>query len=123
MTFPFVQRAVQQDLSQVGARVGWVQLANIAGNALGAIGTGLFTFHWLGTAGTLQALAVLSILLILGWLATSRWRRWPEIAVGTACLVALIIVPGNVAFWSRIHLQSDGHHVSWAEDRCGFVSG
>lgn len=119
MTFPFVQRAVQQDLSQVGARVGWVQLANIAGNALGAIGTGLFTFHWLGTAGTLQALAVLSILLILGWLATSRWRRWPEIAVGTACLVALIIVPGNVAFWSRIHLQSDGHHVSWSEDRSG----
>ncbi len=41
MTFPFVQRAVQRDLSSVGARVGWVQLANIAGNAAGSILTGL----------------------------------------------------------------------------------
>ncbi len=31
MTFPFVQRAVQHDLSQVGARVGWVQLAKANG--------------------------------------------------------------------------------------------
>ncbi len=68
MTFPFVQRAVQRDLSSVGARVGWVQLANIAGNAAGSILTGLVTFHVLGTSGTLKLLAVLSLLLVGFWL-------------------------------------------------------
>jgi hypothetical protein len=41
LTFPFVQRAVQQDLSRVGERVGWVQLANIAGIAASAVVPGL----------------------------------------------------------------------------------
>jgi spermidine synthase len=55
MTFPFVQRAVQQDLASVGARVGWVQLANILGNAAGSLLTGLLTFHWLGHGGDAAA--------------------------------------------------------------------
>ena len=49
LTFPFIQRAVQRDLAQVGARVGWVQLANILGNAAGSLGTGLVALHLLGT--------------------------------------------------------------------------
>ena len=52
MTFGFAQRAVQRDLASVGARVGWVQLANIAGNAAGSLGTGLVSLHLLGTMGT-----------------------------------------------------------------------
>jgi spermidine synthase len=119
MTFPFVQRAVQHDLSEVGARVGWVQLANIAGNAAGAIGTGLFALHWLGTAGTLKALAVLSVLLVLGWLASSHWRRWPEMAVGAACAVVLIALPNNAEFWSRLHQQREAQQLAWSEDRSG----
>ena len=75
MTFAFVQRAVQQDLASVGTRVGWVQLANIAGNAAGSIFTGLITLHFLGTAGTLKLLAALSLLLLLGWLWHGGWRR------------------------------------------------
>ena len=70
MTFPFVQRAVQRDLASVGARVGWVQLANIAGNAAGSLGTGLVSLHLLGTTGTMRLLAALSLALLLGWL----WR-------------------------------------------------
>ena len=119
MTFPFVQRAVQQDLSQVGARVGWVQLANIAGNAAGAIVTGLLTLHWLGTAGTMHLLAVLSVLLVAGWLAARTWRRGPELATGLACAVALVVLPGNAAFWSRLHLERPDGPSAWAEDRSG----
>jgi spermidine synthase len=119
MTFPFVQRAVQQDLSQVGARVGWVQLANIAGNAAGAIGTGLVSLHFLGTSGTLKALAALSVLLIAGWLWTSSWRRRPELAIGAACALAIVVLPGNAQFWSRLHLERPGQDAFWSEDRSG----
>jgi predicted membrane-bound spermidine synthase len=119
MTFPFVQRAVQQDLSSVGARVGWVQLANILGNAAGSIGTGIVTFHLLGTAGTLQLLAVLSLLLMLGWLWKGGWHRKPELALAAACALAIFTLPGNAALWSRLHAEQPGQRIAWAEDRSG----
>ena len=36
MSFPVAQKAVQQDLGEVGLRVGVIQLANILGNTAGA---------------------------------------------------------------------------------------
>jgi hypothetical protein len=119
MTFPFVQRAVQQDLASVGARVGWVQLANILGNAAGSIGTGLVTFHVLGTAGTLRLLAALSLLLMLGWLWQSGRGRRAPLALAAACAALLVTLPGNAAFWSRMHAEQPRHAVAWAEDRSG----
>lgn len=126
MTFPFVQRAVQQDLASVGARVGWVQLANILGNAAGSILTGLVTFHLIGTAGTLRLLAALSLLLMLGWLwRTGRgrpsWARRPELALAAACGVALVALPGNAALWSRLHAEQPGQRIAWSEDRSGIA--
>jgi hypothetical protein len=106
-------------LASVGARVGWVQLANILGNAAGSIGTGIVTFHLIGTAGTLQLLAALSLLLVLGWLWKGGWNRKPELALAAACGVALVALPGNAALWSRLHAERPGHRTAWAEDRSG----
>ncbi len=119
MTFPFVQRAVQQDLASVGARVGWVQLANILGNAAGSVGTGIVSFHLLGTAGTLQLLAVLSLLLMAGWLWRDGRGRRPELVLAGACALALVAMPGNAALWSRLHAERPGQETAWAEDRSG----
>jgi hypothetical protein len=119
MTFPFVQRAVQQDLASVGARVGWVQLANILGNAAGSVGTGIVTFHLLGTAGTLKLLAVLSTLLVLGWLWKAGRGRRPEMALAVACGAAAVVLPSNAQLWSRLHAEREGQRVAWAEDRSG----
>ena len=122
MTFPLVQRAVQQDLATVGARVGWVQLANIAGNAAGSVGTGLVTLHLLGTAGTMRLLAVLSFMLLAGWLWLARdRRRWPETAMTVACVAALVMLPSNAALWNRLHRLAPGAFAAWAEDRSGVV--
>ena len=121
MTFAFVQRAVQQDLASVGTRVGWVQLANIAGNAAGSIFTGLITLHFLGTAGTLKLLAALSLLLLLGWLWHGGWRRPVEAGLALASALALLFMPGNAVLWSRMHAEGPGHMVAWAEDRSGIA--
>lgn len=120
MTFPFVQRAVQRDLSSVGARVGWVQLANIAGNAAGSILTGLVTFHLLGTAGTMKLLAVMSVLLVLFWLWRAGFARRPiEAALAAACAGVFFVMPGNAAFWTRLHAERTAQPAAWAEDRSG----
>jgi spermidine synthase len=122
MTFPFVQRAVQRDLSSVGARVGWVQLANIAGNAAGSILTGLVTFHLLGLAGTLRLLAVLSLLLVLFWVWRAGWTKRPvELGLAAACAVLAVALPGNAAWWTRLHGERPGPPAAWAEDRSGIA--
>jgi hypothetical protein len=129
MTFPFVQRAVQQDLASVGARVGWVQLANIAGNAAGSVLTGLVTLHLLGTMGTMRLLAALTLVLMLGWLWSARRGRGPRrapAATATAagalalgCVLAGLALPGNAAFWRRMHALPDGSFAAGNEDRSG----
>jgi predicted membrane-bound spermidine synthase len=120
MTFPFVQRAVQRDLASVGARVGWVQLANILGNAAGSLLTGLVALHWLGTAGTLRLLAVLSLLLALAWLLRAgRGARGAAALAAAGCAAVLLLVPGDAAFWRRMHAVPAGVAHAWAEDRSG----
>ncbi len=121
MTFPFVQRAVQQDLASVGARVGWVQLANILGNAAGSILTGLVTFHLLGTAGTLALLAALSLLLLLFWLVQSRAARGAMLALAGASAAIALLTPANAAFWRRMHGVTAPTLTAWGEDRSGVV--
>lgn len=120
MTFPFVQRAVQQDLASVGARVGWVQLANIAGNAAGSIVTGLVTLHLLGSMGTLLLLAALSVLLLLGWVWQQQGpgrRVTMGLAAATVAIAALL--PGNARFWEHMHGRAPEGFAAWAEDRSG----
>ncbi len=122
MTFPFVQRAVQRDLGTVGARVGWVQLSNIAGNAAGSFCTGLVTLHVLGTMGTVWLLTALSLLLLLGWLwyAPRQHRRgWAGMALLGCCMAALLLLPNNAAFWRRMHAMPAQGFAAWAEDRSG----
>jgi predicted membrane-bound spermidine synthase len=119
MTFPFVQRAVQQDLATVGARVGWVQLANILGNAAGSIATGLLTFHLFGIMGTLLLLALLSLVLLGFWVMPARASRPATLALGGLTAAIALMVPGNERFWSRMHGLPAGSAYAWGEDRSG----
>ncbi|WP_372622413.1 hypothetical protein [Falsiroseomonas sp.] len=123
MTFPFVQRAVQRDLAQVGARVGWVQLANILGNAAGSVVTGLVALHLLGTAGTLALIGGVSLLLALGWVFWSRGGGWagrgPALAAAAGCAAVLALLPDNATFWRRAHGLAPGTEHAWGEDRSG----
>jgi spermidine synthase len=123
MTFPFVQRAVQRDLASVGARVGWVQLSNILGNAAGSVVTGLITLHLLGTAGTLLLIGAVALILALGWLVWAGGPglggRGPALAAAAACAGALLLVPDNAALWRAQHGLPPGIAHAWGEDRAG----
>lgn len=105
LSFPLVQQAVQREPAAVAERVGLLQLANIAGNALGGAVSGLLLLHWLGFTGALTALA----LIALGFLGLWAWQgadgqpRWRvallALAGGSALVLAL---PGAAAFWASV---------------------
>lgn len=118
MSFPLVQKAVQRDAGAVGAQVGWLQFANIMGNAAGGLAGGLVMLHHLGTAGATLALGLLGLgLLLLGG------RLWaPRQALPAAALAGVLVaLPGNAAFWSRFHNLHPAQQAIHAEDRSGVV--
>jgi predicted membrane-bound spermidine synthase len=110
MTFPITQRAVQQDLGSLGLRVALV-------NAAGSMVAGLVLLHWLGTAGTLVALALVALGLVL--LAWPGPRRTATAAVAGVLVAAVLAFPANHAFWARIHGVPAGQAAIMAEDRSG----
>jgi spermidine synthase len=120
LSFPFAQKAVQRDFATVGRRVGYVQLANITGNAAGSLCVGLVSLHYLGMIGTLSALGLGAIALSLNEArrAIPSWRR----AVGlsaVAVAVTLLILPSNTTYWHAQHRVRPTDTTYVAENRSG----
>jgi spermidine synthase len=115
-SFPFLQQATQTDLGVLGRRVGWLQVANIAGSTLGAVVTGVLLLHWIGSSWTLRLLVALSVAFPL-LLARLRPAR-AAVAAAVACLAAAAAVPSSQRLWARLHGTAE-RHVIQDEDGSG----
>ena len=62
LSFPVLQRAVQDDVRTSGRKVGLLQAANIAGCIAGSLLVGLLLLDWIGTAGSFRLLAGVGVL-------------------------------------------------------------
>jgi spermidine synthase len=102
LSFPVVQKAVQNDIDRLGSRVGLVQLANIAGNSAGSLLAGLVLLDLLGTAGTLKLLLAIGLAFAALSIASAQASR---LAYATAALLAsgLVLFPAGETFWRRLH--------------------
>jgi spermidine synthase len=108
MSFPIVQRAVQEDPGLVGQRVSLIQLFNILGNTAGSLVTGLVLLHVLGTVGTLLVVGAIGLGFV-AWLIRLRLpgpRRGLTAPLGAAAGLSamLAVFPVNDAFWNRMHI-------------------
>ena len=123
MSFPIAQKAVQDDPSIVGLRVGVVQLANILGNTVGAVASGLVLLDLIGTSGTVRVIGVLGLALFA--LSFRQARPAEPSGMATATILAALIAffPGNTAFWAGLHGMDPqtGSNPTVAEDRTGIV--
>ena len=89
VSFPVLQKLVQDNPMLLGRRVGWLQTLNIVGSMLGAHARGLGFVRWLGSSGTLKLLVFLGgiFLCLAAWQLTRRpWVRWQA----SAALVGLV---------------------------------
>ena len=122
LSFPFLQRAVQTDLTHLGRRVGDLLVANIAGSTAGAIVTGWVLLAFLGTSGTIRTLVLLAG--VFGCLAVARsWNRASLVALRYAAVVAVvagtvIAFPDGATVWSTLH-GTERRSVIAAEDGTG----
>jgi hypothetical protein len=120
LSYPILQRAVQDDPAMAGRKVGLLQAANIAGCVAGSLLVGLGTLSWLGTTGTLRLLLVAGLVFaVLGLRQPGRRRGFIAL---TAALAALaIVLPGQRALWLRLHGTDDAQSLV-AEDATGVVA-
>jgi spermidine synthase len=108
ISFPFLQRIVQNDRNLIGRRVGWLQAANILGCTLGTIVTSWVFLRFLYSSGTLRTLIILGALfLLLGLRSSSINRRSRKIAAysGAFLLVFgfLLFTPDAQTLWAKLH--------------------
>ena len=107
-------------LDYVGRRVGILLAANIAGSTIGAFVTGWIFLDWLGTAGTLRLLVVLSgiVAAAAAWWWNCTAGRLRVFAYGAFVIVATgvaAVVPGSRSLWATLH-GSQPNNVIMAED-------
>ncbi len=105
LSFPALQRAVQDEVRSSGRKVGLLQAANIAGCVAGSLLAGLGGLTWWGASGTLRALVLLAPLFAwVGWRATRE--RGFLLAVMLMPVVAFVI-PDQDELWWRLHGARD----------------
>jgi spermidine synthase len=102
LSYPVLQRAVQDDVATSGWKAGVLQAANIAGCVAGSLLVGLVMLTLLGTPGTLRLLVAVGFVFAgLGL----REHGPRSLFAPLALLLALVLlaVPGKRAFWMRLH--------------------
>jgi predicted membrane-bound spermidine synthase len=124
-SFPILQKLAQTHLDYVGRRVGILMAANIAGSTVGAFVTGWMFLDWLGTAGTLRLLVVLSgiVAATAAWWWTGTAGRLRAFSYGALVVVAACVaavVPDSRSLWATLH-GSAPSDVIMAEDRSGLA--
>ncbi|MBM3597222.1 MAG: MFS transporter [Alphaproteobacteria bacterium] len=119
-TFPLAQRAVQNDPELIGRRVGLIQLANIAGNSLGGLVTGLALLRVFGSSGAWLAVLGLALCFALH-LAIGDRRRGAALAMLAAGVALALAFPGNIGLWSRLHGVTAAQSADIGEDHTGLA--
>ncbi|HEY7159772.1 MAG TPA: fused MFS/spermidine synthase, partial [Acidobacteriota bacterium] len=119
ISYPYLQKIVQHDLSALGRRVGVLQSVNILGSMCGAFITGWILLTAAGVLSTLKILLCInSIFLILLF-----YIRYPRASFAIAALIIIPLIclmPSSKHFWANLHGISE-QKVITHEDNSGIA--
>jgi hypothetical protein len=106
LSFPVLQRAVQDDPRTTGRKVGLLQAANIAGCVAGSLVIGLLGTRTIGTTGSLRLLMLAGIgFAVVGLRAYLKRSVFLEMAALLALLAVMLPTQGRL--WHRLHGTED----------------
>ena len=118
LSFPILQRAVQDEVRTSGRKVGFLQAANITGCLLGSLLVGLVFLGSLGTVGTMRLLVLLGVgFALVGMRDEGVRSRFGTLA---AALVGLaFLLPAQDELWRRLHGSHGQPRALFEEDGTG----
>jgi spermidine synthase len=102
ISYPYLQKIVQRDLSILGRRVGLLQSVNILGSMCGAFVTGWILLSVVGVLLTLKILLCISsvFLILLFYIQNPR----ASYVIAALIIVPLIwLMPSSLNFWANLH--------------------
>ena len=113
--FPLVQKAIQRDGKAIAKRVGSILVANILGNVLGSLLTGLVLLDNLGTSGSIKLLCAIGLSFLVA--IRPNWLQAKfTLLLTIITLIALVMFPPNHQFWAALQgIQPDDYFIV-AED-------
>lgn len=120
LSFPVLQRAVQDDPRTSGLKTGMLQAANIAGCVAGSLLVGLVAFGALGTTSTVRAL--LAVGLLFAALGARTYRSAAFVAMAVLLVATAVALPGQDRFWRRLHGLDDDEDALLSEDSTAVVA-
>jgi hypothetical protein len=107
LSFPVLQKLVQDNPALLGRRVGWLQTLNIAGSMVGALLVGWCLLRWFGSSGTLKLLVLLGgiFLCLAAWhVARRQWVRFVSVALSIVFVGGIAAaVPPSQKLWAKLH--------------------
>ena len=107
LSFPVLQKLVQDNPALLGRRVGWLQTLNIAGSMAGALLVGWCLLRWFGSSGTLKLLVLLGgiFLCLAAWhVARRQWVRFVSVALSIVFVGGIAAaVPTSQKLWAKLH--------------------
>ncbi len=121
LSFPFLQKAVQNDPAQMGRRLGWLQASNIVGSVLGTLLVSWLLLPLLGSAGTLRLLVLIGAALgAVALFCTAGVTRLQKGVWAAVSLMVFLIIPGGDALWALIH-DTSAEKLTHVEDSSGLA--
>jgi len=119
LSFPILQRAVQEDPRTSGRKTGTLQAANILGCVGGSLLVGLGSLEMLGSAQTLRLLVAVGLLFAL----LGVWRCGRGFLFAAVMLASLVLLlPGQEQLWRRLHGLSTTEPALVDEDATSVVA-
>jgi len=120
LSFTVLHKAVQNDSSTIGKKVGILQASNIVGNVLGSILVGLVLFNLLGTSGTIKFILLVGLAFPIFGIFSNKKRIL--FAILSALLFLLILImPSQNKLWARFHAAEETD-LLFKEDSSGLMS-
>lgn len=102
ISYPYLQKIVQHDLSILGRRIGLLQSVNILGSMCGAFVTGWILLSAIGILLTLKILLCISSMFLI----LCFYLQYPRASFAIAALIIIPLIglmPSSLNFWANLH--------------------
>ena len=113
--FPMVQKAIQSDGKAIAKRVGSILVANILGNVLGSLVTGLILLDLIGTSGSIKLLCCIGLGFLIA--ISPNWIKAKYTLLLTLItLISVIVFPHNNQLWAALQGIKANNYFIVSED-------
>lgn len=115
-SFTISQSIIQDDYTEVGRKVGWLQFINIVGSSIGAWFVTLVGFNLLGSSLTIKLLGIIGLVYVFLIYRKKVLSTASVVFLSVILLSVIYLIPDNKSFWQVFGGVKDENTLIFKED-------